>query len=83
MGEFKIRKDLVAELQQVYGKTILDIGTCSLHPIHTAFSYGLNAIDFDYDKFAQDLHLFFKYSSALREDFNLANSESELENRFM
>ena len=54
--------------------TFLQLGTCSLHPVHTAFSKGVKAlfkcevtiseeekkkVNFDLDDFFQDLHFFF------------------------
>lgn len=37
----KFQKLLNAELMNMYGKKIIDIGTCSLHPVHTGFAKGL------------------------------------------
>lgn len=79
----KFEKDLVAELKQVHGKEILDIGTCSLHPVHTAYCKGLKSVGFDYDKFAQELHFFFKQSAARREDLEMPSLKTELEVRVM
>lgn len=59
---------LEKELQDLHGKQILKIGTCSLHPVHTAFTKGLKELNFDFNRLACDLHFFFKYSSARRED---------------
>ena len=66
--------------------TFLKLGSCSLHPVHTAFANGIKALfqgeviiedkdgnkkesTFDLDDFFQDLHFFFKLSSARREDY--------------
>ena len=38
----------------------LDLGTCSLHPVHTAFRYGIKELSFDLDEFFNDVHFFFK-----------------------
>lgn len=75
--------DFVDDLKQLYGKTILNIRTCSLHPVHTAFKNGLAKIPFDFDKFAQDLHFFFKNSAARREDYNFVNLESDIASHVM
>lgn len=75
----KFETDLVIQLKLVYGKHILNIGTCSLHPVHTAYCNELKSLGFDFDKIAHDLHFFFKHSAARREDFEVANLESELE----
>lgn len=74
---------LEEELSKVHGKTILNIGTCSLHPIHTAFSNGLKKLSFDFDKLPVDLHFFFKHSSARRRDFELCELETYLEAQMM
>ena len=62
--------------------SFLRIGTCSLHPTHTAFRKGIKSLysntinisgekesTFDLDDFFNDLHFFFKLSSARREDY--------------
>ncbi|KAG4075503.1 hypothetical protein HA402_003328 [Bradysia odoriphaga] len=79
----KFHRELEEDLKQLYGKYILKTSTCSLHPIHTAFKKGLSKIAFDYDKFSQDLHFFFKHSAARREDYNFVNLESDIEAHVM
>ena len=49
--------------------SFLNIGTCSLHPVHTAFINGLSEMDFNFDYFFHDLSFFFHQSSSRREDF--------------
>ena len=39
----KLLKDLEEELD----KSVLKLGTCSLHPVHTAFRKGINKLSFD------------------------------------
>ena len=36
----------------------MQLGTCSLHPVHTAFKNGLQKLDFPYDSFFLDLSFF-------------------------
>lgn len=80
----KFENDLVAELKSVHNKTILNVLTCNLHPVHNAFAEGLKkSITFPYDKFAIDLHFSFKHSAARRGDFVLCNLASELDISFM
>lgn len=79
----KFGSDLQAELKAVHNKTILDVSTCSLHPIHNAFEHGLKAVSFNYDQIASNLHSFFKRSAARREDYAFANIDSELEVHIM
>ena len=64
----------------------LKLGSCSLHPVHTAFANGIKTLfqcsitledkdgkqketNFNLDDFFQDVHFFFKLSSARREDY--------------
>lgn len=54
--EEKLRK----ALEDQYGTTLIDIGTCSLHHMHNAFKNGLKKISFDFDGFAIDLVFFWK-----------------------
>lgn len=55
----KFENDLEAELKSVHNKTIINVSTCSLHPVHNALADGLKkSIKFGYDKFATDLHFF-------------------------
>lgn len=75
-------KSLEQELLEKNGKRILNIGTCVLHPIHTGFSKGLSKLNFDFNKLSYDMHFFFKYSSARREDFKLCELETELEVKY-
>ena len=63
--------------------SFLRIGTCSLHPTHTAFRKGIKKLyfntsdttyenespTFDLDELFNDFHFFFKLSSARREDY--------------
>jgi hypothetical protein len=36
---------------------LVDIGTCPLHPVHTAFTKGLSMQHFDADQFSKDVFL--------------------------
>lgn len=59
-------------------KQILDIGTCNLHPVHTAFIKGLKKLDFDFEKLVYELNIFSKYSSARRKDYKLCSLVTEV-----
>ena len=48
---------------------LIDIGTCTLHPVHTAFTKGLSTLDFDVEQFSNDIFFWFKLSAARREDY--------------
>ena len=47
-------------------KSFLNLGTCSLHPVHTAFRRGITSMSCDLGQFFTDIHFFFKLSSARR-----------------
>ena len=64
----KFEKELVV-LKSVHDTGILRLGTCSLHPVHSAFKTGLEKLNFPFATFFNDLHFFFKLSSARREDY--------------
>jgi hypothetical protein len=66
-------KKIEKHLLDNHNKKIINIGTCSLHKMHTAFMKGLEKVDFNYDEFAQDCHFFFKYSAARTADYNLTS----------
>jgi hypothetical protein len=58
---------------------LIDIGSCSLHPVHTAFTKGFETLPFDFKLFANDVFSWFKLSSARREDYTEVQSEELLE----
>ena len=73
--------ELESNLESI-NTSFLRIGTCSLHPTHIAFRKGIKSLysntinisgekesTFDLDDFFNDLHFFFKLSSARREDY--------------
>ena len=54
---------------------LVDLGTCSLHPVHTAFGKAVEALPFDAEQFATDIYQWFKLSSARREDYEMVQKE--------
>ena len=50
-------------------KSFLNLSTCSLHPVYTAFRRGITNIFFDLDQFFTDIHFLFGLSSIRREDY--------------
>ena len=48
---------------------ILDIGTCTLHPVSNAYKYSLKKLSFQFECFFNDVNFFFKLSAARREDY--------------
>ncbi|XP_066933369.1 uncharacterized protein [Clytia hemisphaerica] len=57
---------------------ILQLGTCSLHPVHSAFRKGLSELDFPFDSFFHDLSFYFHLSSARREDYKSMEEITEV-----
>ena len=66
-----------------FNTNFLNIGTCSLHPAHTAYRKGLECLSFDADGFFCDLHFFFKLSSARREDYRALQEVTDVIAHFM
>ena len=60
----KFERDRNDGLKKKENTTILNLGTCSLHPVHSAFKKGLQEPDFAFESFFNDLSLFFKRSAA-------------------
>ena len=48
---------------------VIDLGTCTIHPVHTVFTRGLSALKFDIEQFSNDIYCWFKLSAARREDY--------------
>ena len=65
----KFSSVLATQIEEETGSKFLDLGTCCLHPVHTAFRKGLKELRFDFDEFFNDVHFFFKLSSARHEDY--------------
>ena len=68
----KVNISFETKLKEEFRKensSFLNLGTCSLHPVHTAFKTGLQELNFPYDSFFHDLSFFFHLSSARREDY--------------
>ena len=63
------QEKLLGDLEKELDTSFLKLGTCSLHPVHTAFRRGIQRLSFDLDQFFNDIHFFFKLSSARREDY--------------
>ena len=65
---------------------MLNLGMCSLHPVHTAFEKGLDELGFPYKSFFNDIYVFFKLSAGRREDYaslaNITNVATEFAKKF-
>ena len=77
------KKKVRNHLEFYFNTNFLNIGTCSLHPAHTAYRKGLECLSFDADGFFCDLHFFFKLSSARREDYRALQEVTNAIAQFM
>ena len=75
-------KKLQSIMETTYETGFLNFGTCSLHPVHTAFRKGIKKLDFDVDEFFHDIHFFFKHSSVRREDYASLEETTEVAARY-
>lgn len=82
---FHLKKQKIFTHLSEINTSFLRIGSCSLHPVHTAFAKGIKKLfvgtitldqveliktaTFDLDEYFNDIHFFFKKSSAHREDY--------------
>jgi hypothetical protein len=78
-----VNKSLLKKFNDVFleqsVKPLIDIGTCSLHPVHSGFHKDLDCLPFNIEQFANDLHSWFKLSAARRQDYDVVKLE-ELSN---
>ena len=68
----KVNQSFEKKLKDEFDKentSFLQLGTCTLHPVHTGIKNCLQESDFPYDSFFHDLSFFFHLSSARREDY--------------
>ena len=64
-------KKLATKLKNHFSTSFISMGSCALHTTNNAFGEGIKCLKavIDLDQFAIDMHFFFKYSSARREDY--------------
>jgi len=79
--ENKLRNDL----EESHKTKMLDLGTCALHAANNAFNEGLKVFrtHVNLDQFAIDLHFFFKYSAARREDLKHMSDLTETTTQYV
>ena len=67
----KFERNLLQSLEVNEGTRFICIGSCPLHIVNNSFGEGMGSLRavINLDQFAIDLHFFFKYSAARREDF--------------
>ena len=63
------QEKLLCDLEKELDTSFLKLGTCSLHPVHTAFRKGIKELSFWLDNCFNHIHSFFKLSSARRENY--------------
>ena len=66
---WKVFRLLSEKLETECSNTLLDIGSCGLHIVHTAFKDGCSASGWEIHKLPSALHYLFKDTPARREDF--------------
>ena len=71
----QISNDIEASCQ----KTMLNIGTCLLHPTHTSFEKGIAELSFDSDELVINIHSFFKFSACRTSDYRASTLETNIE----
>ena len=52
-------KKLCRSMESDFNTSFLDMGTCSLHPVHTAFRKGVLKLEMNVDEFFHDIFFFF------------------------
>lgn len=57
----------------------IDLGSCVLHKVHSAFGKGLEEYGKDIEQLCVDIHSLFKYSAARREDYHTLQSAMGVE----
>src|SRR6267154_583099 len=72
------QRKMNAELLEKGVHKLIDIGTCSLHPVHTAFMEGIESLPFDAEEFSNDVFSWFKLSSARPKTTAKYNNKSYL-----
>ena len=70
-ANLKFEKELEAALKSVHDMRILRLGTCSLHPVHSAFKKWVEKLNFPFAAFFNDSHLFFKLPSTRSKDYKI------------
>lgn len=67
--------NLNARLESEKCLLIVDLGTCSLHPVHTVVRKAIEALSFDVEQFVSDICQWFRLSSACREYYEMVQKE--------
>lgn len=70
-----VKKKIDSHLASLKFPPLIDVGTCTLHQMHTALKKGLNELNCDVETFALNIYSWFKMSPARREDFHSVQVE--------
>lgn len=60
-------KSVKSKLKQRINPNLVDVGECTLHKVHNAFSKGLDAFCSDVEQLVRDVYYYFKHSSVRSE----------------
>lgn len=62
-----VMKSVKSKLKQRINPNLVDVGECTLHKVHNAFSKGLDAFCSDVEQLVRDVYYYFKHSSVRSE----------------
>ncbi|KAL3195251.1 hypothetical protein MRX96_015896 [Rhipicephalus microplus] len=62
-----VMKSVKSKLKQRINPSLVDVGKCTLHKVHNAFSKGLDAFCSDVEQVVRDVYYYFKHSSVRSE----------------
>ena len=66
---WKFFRDLKNKVNDDYGTSLINIGSCGLHVVHNSFKRGINATGWQVSSFLSSLYYLFKDAPARKEDF--------------
>ena len=72
-------KTISSNIQKNCKKELLNIGTCLLHPTHSAFEKFVEGFSMNVDDFVINIHSFFKFSACRMADYKFSTLETEIE----
>lgn len=70
---------VLSKIKSQYAPHLLDVGGCSLHHVHNAVSYAIDALDEDVEEFTVNIFGFFKHRAGLWEEFQGIQKILEIE----
>lgn len=64
-------RQLQSDMMSEYDRTLIDVGTCSLHTMHNGFRHGVDRTNWDLSKFLSGVHTLFRDVPARRSEFEI------------